>query len=161
MDLPIGGCSQTTLTRFWLFFDHLPPCVDIFYGMNVGKKWTFLDHLPTLYCKRSLWTTPKAGRKEIREMLRQAATAFCNLQVTNFLKVSKLFFSDCLQSFQGWPLEFLWHFIIQSMESIEPWFNLNLYNVKQNNPLILWKNQKKILATNIFHHYSWSEWTIW
>ena len=43
----------------------------------------------------------KAGRKEIREMLRQAATAFCNLQVTNFLKVSKLFFSDCLQSFQG------------------------------------------------------------
>ena len=28
------------------FFDHLPPCVDIFYGMNVEKKWTFLDHLP-------------------------------------------------------------------------------------------------------------------
>ena len=33
------------------------------------------------------------GRREIiREMLRQAATAFCNLQVTEFLKVSKFFF---------------------------------------------------------------------
>ena len=31
----------------WQDFDHLPPCVDIFYGMNVDKKWTFLDHLPT------------------------------------------------------------------------------------------------------------------
>ena len=36
------------------FFDHLLPCVDIFYGINVDKKWTFLDHLPTLSCKRSL-----------------------------------------------------------------------------------------------------------
>ena len=29
------------------FFYHLPPCVDMFYFMNVDKKWTFLDHLPT------------------------------------------------------------------------------------------------------------------
>ena len=43
----LWGRSQTTLTIFWLFFDHLPPCVDIFYGMNVDKKWTILDHLPT------------------------------------------------------------------------------------------------------------------
>ena len=35
-----------------------PPCVDIFYGINVDKKWTFLDHLPTSSCKRSLWTAP-------------------------------------------------------------------------------------------------------
>ena len=34
--------------------DHLPPCVEIFYGMNVDKRWTFLDHLPTSSCKRSL-----------------------------------------------------------------------------------------------------------
>ena len=53
----LRGRSQITLTRFWLFY-HLPPCVDIFYGINVDKKWTFLDHLPTLSCKRSLWTTP-------------------------------------------------------------------------------------------------------
>ena len=46
--------------KIWAFFDHLPPCVDIFYGMNVDKKWTFLDQLPTLYCKRSLWTTPSS-----------------------------------------------------------------------------------------------------
>jgi hypothetical protein len=34
------GHSQTTLRRFWIFgfFDHLPPCLDIFYGMNVDKK---------------------------------------------------------------------------------------------------------------------------
>ena len=47
--------SQTTLTRFWLFFDHLPPFIDIFFGINVDKKWTFLDQLiPTPSCKRSL-----------------------------------------------------------------------------------------------------------
>ena len=39
----VRGRSQTTLTRFWLFFDHLPPFVDIFYGINVdkcGHFWT-------------------------------------------------------------------------------------------------------------------------
>ena len=30
------------------FFDHLPPCVDIFYGINVDKKLPFLDH-PNTY----------------------------------------------------------------------------------------------------------------
>ena len=34
----LRGRSQTTLTRFFGFFDHLPPCVDILYGMNVDKK---------------------------------------------------------------------------------------------------------------------------
>ena len=51
----LRGRSQTTLTRFWLFFDHLSPSVKIFYNMNVEKKWTFLNHLPL--CKHSLWTT--------------------------------------------------------------------------------------------------------
>ena len=46
---PVWGRSPTTLTRFWLF-DHLPPCIDIFYGMNVVKKGTFWDHLPTSPC---------------------------------------------------------------------------------------------------------------
>ena len=40
------------------FFDHLPPCVDIFYGSNIDKNWPFLDYLPTSSCKHSLWTTP-------------------------------------------------------------------------------------------------------
>ena len=44
--------------KFLTFFDHLPSCVDIFYGINVDIKWTFLDHLPASSCKRSLWTTP-------------------------------------------------------------------------------------------------------
>ena len=39
----LRGRSQTTLTRFWLFFDHLPPSS----------------------CKRSLWMTPKFGRRFI------------------------------------------------------------------------------------------------
>ena len=34
-------------------FDHLPPCVYIFYGMKVYKKWTILDHLPTSSFKHS------------------------------------------------------------------------------------------------------------
>ena len=51
------GRSETTLTRLWLF-DHLPHCVDIFYGINIDKRWTFLNHLPTSSCKSSLWMTP-------------------------------------------------------------------------------------------------------
>ena len=35
----IRGRSQTMLTRFGPFFDHLPPSVDISYLMNVDKKW--------------------------------------------------------------------------------------------------------------------------
>ena len=38
-------------------FEHLPLCLDIFYGMNVDRKWTFLDHLPRLVnvvCERPL-----------------------------------------------------------------------------------------------------------
>ena len=38
--------------KIFACFDHLPPCVDIFYGMKVYKKWTFLDHLSTSSCKR-------------------------------------------------------------------------------------------------------------
>ena len=36
--LHIRGRSQATLTRFLIFFDHLLPCVCIFYVMNVDKK---------------------------------------------------------------------------------------------------------------------------
>ena len=45
------------------FFDHLPPRVDIFCGINVDKKWTFLDQLPTSSCKRSLWTTQNGMKR--------------------------------------------------------------------------------------------------
>ena len=48
------GSFTNYVDKILAFFDHLPPCVDIFYGMNVDKKWTFLDHLPTSSCKRSL-----------------------------------------------------------------------------------------------------------
>ena len=48
------GSFTNYVDKIWGFFDHLPPWVDIFYGMNVDKKWTFLDHLPTSSCKPSL-----------------------------------------------------------------------------------------------------------
>ena len=57
--LPGRGSFTNYVDKILAFFDHLPPCVDIFYGMNVvDKKWTFFYHLPTSSCKRSLWTTP-------------------------------------------------------------------------------------------------------
>ena len=63
-DITLGVVHKLRWQDFG-FFDHLPPCVDILYGMNVDKKWTFFDHLPTSNlpwptssCKRSLWTNP-------------------------------------------------------------------------------------------------------
>ena len=53
-------CPKASFTNYidkiLAFFDHLPPSVEIFYGMNVDKKQTY--HLPTSSCKHSLRTTP-------------------------------------------------------------------------------------------------------
>ena len=35
------------VAKILAFFEHLPSFIDIFCGINIGKKWTFLDHLPT------------------------------------------------------------------------------------------------------------------
>ena len=35
------GSFTNYVDKILLFFDHLPTCVDIFYGKNVDKKWTF------------------------------------------------------------------------------------------------------------------------
>ena len=48
------GPFPNYVVKILAFFDHLPPCVDIFYRINADKKWTFLDHLPTLSCNRIL-----------------------------------------------------------------------------------------------------------
>ena len=40
------GPFTNYVDKILVFFDHLPPCVDIFYGIHVDKKWTFLDYLP-------------------------------------------------------------------------------------------------------------------
>ena len=54
----IWGRSQTTLTSLCLFFDPLPPYVDIFYLINVDKNKTFLDYqytpLVNVICERPL-----------------------------------------------------------------------------------------------------------
>ena len=39
-----GGVQELRLQDFG-FFDNLPPCVDILYGMNIDKKWPFFDQL--------------------------------------------------------------------------------------------------------------------
>ena len=62
--LPSFGVVHKLCWQNFVFFDCLPPCFDIFYGMKVDKKLTFLDHLPTSSCKRSLWTTPKLPRQK-------------------------------------------------------------------------------------------------
>ena len=47
LELPAKGSFTNYVDKILAFFDHPPPCVDIFYGMNDDKKWTFLDHLLT------------------------------------------------------------------------------------------------------------------
>ena len=41
------GSFTNYVDKILAFFDHLPPCVDIFYGINVDKKLKFLDCAPT------------------------------------------------------------------------------------------------------------------
>ena len=57
------GAFTNYVDKFLAFFDHLTPCVDIFYLINVDKNKTFLDYLPTSSCKRSLWTPPNVDVK--------------------------------------------------------------------------------------------------
>ena len=45
------------------FFDHLPPCVDIFYGINVDKKWAFLKHQNLSFVKGSNVAGKKLAKK--------------------------------------------------------------------------------------------------
>ena len=37
----VKGTFFNYVVKILDFFDHLPPCVDNFYCMNVDKKWTF------------------------------------------------------------------------------------------------------------------------
>ena len=60
----LGGVHKLCWQVFGLF-DHLPPCVDIFYFINVNKNKTFLHYLPTSSGKRSLWTPPYEKWNEI------------------------------------------------------------------------------------------------
>ena len=61
----VRGRSQDAVTRFCLFFDHLPPSIDIVYGIIVDKRghfWTtYLPHLVNVVCERPL--SPKSNRK--------------------------------------------------------------------------------------------------
>ena len=52
------GSFPNYVDKILVFFDYLPPCVDIFYGMNVDKsghfKTTYLPHLVNVVCERPL-----------------------------------------------------------------------------------------------------------
>ena len=52
------GAFTNYIDKILAFFDHLPPCVDIFYGMNIDKKWTFwttyVPRLVNVICEQPL-----------------------------------------------------------------------------------------------------------
>ena len=75
------GLFTNYVDKILVFFDHLPPCVDIFYGINVDKKWIFWDHLPTLSCKRSLSTTPNLNFQVFRTLFSYAILKLKLLQL--------------------------------------------------------------------------------
>ena len=57
----IRGCSQTTLTRFWIFLTtYYPPPLTFSTLWTLAKSGHFWTtwHLPPSSSKRSLWTTP-------------------------------------------------------------------------------------------------------
>ena len=57
MNLELGGIHKLRLQDL-AFFDHLPPSVYIFYGINVYKKSNFLTSYPpplvNVVCERPL-----------------------------------------------------------------------------------------------------------
>ena len=50
------GPFTNYVDKIFGFFDHLPPCVDIFYGINIEKSghfWTtYLPGLVNVVCER-------------------------------------------------------------------------------------------------------------
>ena len=56
------GLFTNYVDKILAFSDHLPPCVEIFYGTIVDKKTTYL---PTSSCKHSLRATPKCQPKKL------------------------------------------------------------------------------------------------
>ena len=74
------GCSQTKLTRFWLFLTTYLSVVKFFTVWTLTKSGPFLDHLPASSCKCSLCTTPhvKASFK-VTEIVSRKALIKCYL----------------------------------------------------------------------------------
>ena len=56
--IPHKGAFTNYVYKIWLFFDHLPPSVYIFYGIKVYKKSIFLTTYPpplvNVVCERPL-----------------------------------------------------------------------------------------------------------
>ena len=99
----VVGRSQTTLTNFWLFFDHLPPSVDIFYLINVDKKSTFLDYLTPSSCQRSLWTPPS-----VTVVVAKCRNCIMVLEISSLLCLFNGLFKRSLFKFQPF-VSFQWH----------------------------------------------------
>ena len=59
LKLNVRGRSQTTLTRFWLFFDHLPPFVYTFYLIKFDIFWLVSTYPPlvvNVFCELISYT---------------------------------------------------------------------------------------------------------
>ena len=95
--------------QVFVFFDHLPPYVDIFYLTNVDKKLTFLNYLPTSSCQRSLWTAPKIDWKESQETSKNFVRKF--REETTKVNLSLIFRKDkgYLRVEIEWHLNQGWH----------------------------------------------------
>ena len=102
------GRFTNCVDKILAFFDHLPPCIDIFYGMNVDKKWTFLDHLPTLYCKRSLWSTPYStyNQKKILFFLFINCNDQVSIKIPTISHLQKVFVHAKSDNRTVWPGQF-------------------------------------------------------
>ena len=69
----IRGRSQTTFTRFDIFWPPTPLCLH-FLWYKCLQKVDFFDHLPTSSCKRSLWTPPNV--KKIKKSMHASDISF-------------------------------------------------------------------------------------
>ena len=64
------GSFTNYVDNILVFFDHLPPCVDNLYVMNVDKnghfKTTYLPRLINVVCERPLYVFAKSTRYFLR-----------------------------------------------------------------------------------------------
>ena len=135
------GSFTTYIEKILAFFDHLHPCVDIFYAMNVDKKWTFFDHLPTSSWKRSLWTTPIRCRiwilkciwwfNSLTQLLRPVwpHTKFKNVMKSPRLQKAIYTFVMQMGSFCFWTsisMHFWFQNVINSLKNVYNDFRLTL-----------------------------------
>ena len=113
-----GGPFTNYVDKSLAFFDHLLPCVDIFYSINVDiyRPPTYLPRLVNVVCERP--QTVKLGRCELRCGQRKKLISstfldecFSNLSFwikpKKFINFHKGHLAQILRKFNGHPFELL------------------------------------------------------